>query len=838
MDEHTNVNSVPMPNTSGERLATEDHQSLLEQALLAHWERRYADAEVLYQQALDLDPGLLSGRVWYAILLAQREQPGEANTELERALEIDPALTATRLEIARNQEPNDDAILSLQGLLEIHRGNLTSAREWFNLAVRLNPDNAGALVWKAQVETAQGHLDVAESLFKRAQQLRPDDPAICLAYGHFLNDNRRYAEAIEQFETALALGADDAEIRPTLDEAEAAEETEREVDQLVKAGKAALEADQWIEALQKAEAALAEAPDSVEAQALKVEAEAAGLREQIRKHLGEADRLMAEENYEGATAELEAAQQLLPGDEEIRERLEAVGEKQRTYQITTRYREDARQKAQDGDIQGALTLLEAALQLDPESVSLREAHQQLVKQSEALGLLAQARTLARRDPSSALELVSRAQDLAPELKDIEVVKAEVQAQIAARGEVDEALRLASERRSAGRLSESRQLLLDALKAHPDEPPLQEALQDVERELEAKVEELFNQGRQAEQSGYPEKAVELYEKAMDLLPEHTAVQDALSSLTRSLERQAQARRLQREAKRLYAAGEYAGAEQTLRHALELSPEDEALQSTLRQWEQERAARDQAAQAIEYQHRAEESEGRGDYQQATAFWKEALRLQPDDQTIRQGHVAFAERQRRREAEELAAPPPAAPKPALAEADATIRQRVEQAMAAWQAGDMTKCLAAARQAYELVGDATDVRDLGLQCGLVWVGLTWASSADLLEAELKSLRQTATEIERSDAPLRTNFNAHLLSHLTQAVVINERYPLENLALPANTPDPKDQRLIEMVGRYTRLNDQARQELHEALATRATDDDMGMLILHTITELLRRRER
>ena len=837
MDEHTNAGSAPMTNTSGEAQEMESTQSLLEQALLAHWERRYADAKALYQNALNLDPGLLSGRVWYAILLAQQGWPGEAEAELACALEIEPALTATRLEIARNQEPNDDAILSLWGLLEIHRGNLTSAQKWFDLALRLNPDNTAALIWKAQAEANQGHLDVAEGLFRQAIQRRIADPAVHREYACLLVKTQRYPEAVEQVEAALELDPDDVETHQILDEVKATLERQREINRLVEIGYEALQAGQWEEALQQAEAVLAKVPDSTEAQALKAEAEAAQLREQIRKHLAEADRLMAEEDYEGATAELEAAQQLLPGDEEIQERLEAVEEKRRTYQITTRYREEARQKAQDGDIQGALTLLEAALQLDPESVSLREAHQQLVKQSEAMELLAQARTLARRDPSSALELVSRAQGLAPELANIEVVKAEVQAQIAARREMDEALRLASERRSAGQLSEARQLLLNTLKAHPDAPPLEEALQDVERELEAKVEELFNQGRQAEQSGDPEKAIALYEQAVSLLPEHTAAQDALTSLTRSLERQAQARRLQREAKRLYAAGEYAGAEQTLRRALELSPEDETLQSTLRQWEQERAARDRAAKAIEYQRQAEESEARGDYQRAATFWEEALRLQPDDQTIRQGHAAFAERQRRREAEELATPPPAAPEPALAEADIATRHHAEQALAAWRTGDMAECLAAARQAYELVGDAIDARDLGLQCGLVWVGLSWASSADLTEAESKSLRQATAKIERSDAPLRTNFNAHLLSHLTHAVMIKERYPLENLALAANTPDPRDRQLIEMVSRYTRLNDQARQELHEALAARAPGDAMGALVLHTMTELLRRRE-
>jgi hypothetical protein len=71
---------------------------------------------------------------------------------------------------------------------------------------------------------------------------------------------------------------------------------------------------------------------------------------------------------------------------------------------------------------------------------------------------------------------------------------------------------------------------------------------------------------------------------------------------------------------------------------------------------------------------------------------------------------------------------------------------------------------------------------------------------------------------------------------MVNDHYPLVNLALPSNTPDSQDRRLVEMVSRYARLDEQSRQELHDALAARATGD-MGALVVHTITELLRRRK-
>jgi len=161
MDDQSVTSSAVVMGAGSE---AQNPEALLEQALLAQWERRHREAETLYQQALAMSPAFLSGRVSYAILLAELGRPGPAEAELARALEIDPALVAAQLAEARRQEPGNEANLSLCGLLELQCKNWALAQQWLDLALHCNPDNACVLTWKAQVEAVQGRLDDSESL--------------------------------------------------------------------------------------------------------------------------------------------------------------------------------------------------------------------------------------------------------------------------------------------------------------------------------------------------------------------------------------------------------------------------------------------------------------------------------------------------------------------------------------------------------------------------------------------------------------------------------------------------------------------------------------------------
>jgi len=109
--------------------SAKDPQALLSQALLAQRERRDAAAEDGYQQALALAPQLLSGLVWYALLLMEQGRADEASAKLDQAIAVDAAMTATRLETAQKLEPDNDAAQSLWKLYENRRKGKESARQ-------------------------------------------------------------------------------------------------------------------------------------------------------------------------------------------------------------------------------------------------------------------------------------------------------------------------------------------------------------------------------------------------------------------------------------------------------------------------------------------------------------------------------------------------------------------------------------------------------------------------------------------------------------------------------------------------------------------------------------
>lgn len=75
---------------------------------LAFHERRWADAEVAYRRALELDPHLASGHHWYALFLTTLGRYDEALAQRQRALQIDPltpmlSVGLAELQLARRQ---------------------------------------------------------------------------------------------------------------------------------------------------------------------------------------------------------------------------------------------------------------------------------------------------------------------------------------------------------------------------------------------------------------------------------------------------------------------------------------------------------------------------------------------------------------------------------------------------------------------------------------------------------------------------------------------------------------------------------------------------------------
>lgn len=111
---------------------------------------------------------------------AQRKPPTES--DVQRRAEV-------RLELAA---------------LYFSRGQALPALDELRQALALRPEWPEALGLQALIQAAQGDLAAAEASFRRALTLAPTDGDLLHNHGWFLCQQRRYAEALQQFEKAVA----------------------------------------------------------------------------------------------------------------------------------------------------------------------------------------------------------------------------------------------------------------------------------------------------------------------------------------------------------------------------------------------------------------------------------------------------------------------------------------------------------------------------------------------------------------------------------------------------------------------------------------------------------
>ncbi len=89
------------------------------------------------------------------------------------------------------------------GLAYLMKGRNDQALEKLNKAILLNPDNARAYLYTAELYWRIDQTELAIEFFKRAIETDPDDSSISNNYGAFLCAHNKYGEAFEYFQDAL-----------------------------------------------------------------------------------------------------------------------------------------------------------------------------------------------------------------------------------------------------------------------------------------------------------------------------------------------------------------------------------------------------------------------------------------------------------------------------------------------------------------------------------------------------------------------------------------------------------------------------------------------------------
>lgn len=123
------------------------------------------------------------------------------------------ALCATA-QHAATQEPvvDSSAILRQAKLLRANH-QLDAATRVLNSFLSKNPDDADALTLLAQIRLDQGDISTAKELLTKALASSPNSPAANTAFGKLMLEEHRDPEAMDRFETVLAVDLRDKEAR-------------------------------------------------------------------------------------------------------------------------------------------------------------------------------------------------------------------------------------------------------------------------------------------------------------------------------------------------------------------------------------------------------------------------------------------------------------------------------------------------------------------------------------------------------------------------------------------------------------------------------------------------
>ncbi len=163
----------------------------------------FARAEAAFNKALALDPAFAEAhagladvwsiRAWYRLLGGESDASDDLNrgdAEAQIALRLDPSLA----------EP-----YAALGAVRYNQRRYAESEQYYQEALRLNPNYAFAHHWHAQLRGIIGHLDELMAGMDKAIELDPLAFITLTSHTLFLTFARRYEEAITLSDRALAL---------------------------------------------------------------------------------------------------------------------------------------------------------------------------------------------------------------------------------------------------------------------------------------------------------------------------------------------------------------------------------------------------------------------------------------------------------------------------------------------------------------------------------------------------------------------------------------------------------------------------------------------------------
>jgi tetratricopeptide (TPR) repeat protein len=200
-------------------------------------QHREAEAENLFQQAIESRPDFASAHAHLGLLYSQSGRDGEAIPELQAAIRLDPGRTdasdalvhifrAHAKDAASNGDPKQALGLLIQARRLAPRNPdvefefasaafqmslLQDAADGFRETLKQRKDDALAVYGLGRAYGGLGKLDEARQQFEHYVALRPDDPSGYCSLGITLAALERPDEARTQFAKSIALAPEQSE---------------------------------------------------------------------------------------------------------------------------------------------------------------------------------------------------------------------------------------------------------------------------------------------------------------------------------------------------------------------------------------------------------------------------------------------------------------------------------------------------------------------------------------------------------------------------------------------------------------------------------------------------
>jgi pentatricopeptide repeat protein len=175
-------------------LDAEDTRALFHLAAADLAERRIDEATDRLQQVLKIDPASADAWFYLAGASVQAGKMDDAQSHFMKALTCDP-----------------EHVGALQGLGDFHfeRQEFDHAIEYYTAVNRLDPYLPGPFVNRGIALGQLGDLDAAVRFFNDGLEHSPADPLLHSNLGFALQQQRRYGDAINHYERALSVAADE-----------------------------------------------------------------------------------------------------------------------------------------------------------------------------------------------------------------------------------------------------------------------------------------------------------------------------------------------------------------------------------------------------------------------------------------------------------------------------------------------------------------------------------------------------------------------------------------------------------------------------------------------------